>query len=746
MKRSFFELSYSNSIRYFIVCFFVFFSTLLSAEVISESVTSEQSSINDSVDQRMSMLSDTQARVLLREELNNNQLKEANESSNITVLTVINASLGNTLFAFEDALSKIVNIDKAVDDLTAVFIQDFKQPQQLFYSSLQVIILLCVAFVIEIIFQKLFKQYKANTKYNDHSLKASRLLSLGKITFNRLVGIAVFYATCRLALPYLFTQNSMLLTAGAFLDYIIIARLTYIGCAFFFAPTHPDLRLFNLNDTLARNLLNRLVLVSLLSALGVFIELFEDLGIPQELYKLGFWTNIISYLAMIITVYLSREGIKKMLLHHDIKNSKQRSLFANIWPALVITCIVLVWFTLEIVMANVGFDDDIVYAATFTMLAILAVPFFDIVLITIVDSRNPINIDQSNVQHELNLSLKVSILRISRIVTFMSIVFILSLLWGIDYLSISSQGLIATTIIRVIEAATFLLFGLICWEIVNIYIQRKLAQELPDGNEDTMDSEGGQGLSRTATLLPLIKNTMAFFIFVLAVFSALSTLGVNTTALLASAGVLGLAIGFGAQTLVKDIVSGVFFLIDDAFRMGEYVVIGSTKGTVEKIALRSLRLRHHLGALHTVPYGEIPSLTNHSRDWIIMKLPFLVPHHTDINKVKKLFKVLGKELLAHPELGKDFIEPFKSQGVQSVDEVGMLIRGKFTCKPGCQFMIRKQVYLRVQEIFAENNIEFAKRKVEVQLPEGIHPALIAPLSAAAGSAATIVERADEPDL
>ena len=260
-----------------------------------------------------------------------------------------------------------------------------------------------------------------------------------------------------------------------------------------------------------------------------------------------------------------------------------------------------------------------------------------------------------------------------------------------------------------------------------------------------MDSEGGQGLSRTATLLPLIKNTLAFFIFVLSVFSALSTLGVNTTALLASVGVLGLAIGFGAQTLVKDIVSGVFFLIDDAFRMGEYVVIGSTKGTVEKIALRSLRLRHHLGALHTVPYGEIPSLTNHSRDWIIMKLPFLVPHNTDIKKVKKLFKVLGKELLAHPELGKDFIEPFKSQGVQSVDEVGMVIRGKFTCKPGCQFMIRKQVYLRVQEIFAENNIEFAKRKVEVELPEGINPTLIAPLTAAAGSAASIVERSNEPN-
>lgn len=744
MKRSFFALSYSNSIRYCIVLFFAFCSTLVPAEVISEPATTKQVVISKSVEQQMSMLSDTEVRSRLREELNN-QLEKESESSYTAALSVINVSMGNTLFAFEDAQSKIVNIDKAIDDLTTVFMQDFTQPQQLLYAFLQLIILLCIAFAIEIICLKIFTLYKAKTKPNDHSLKANRLLSLGKITVNRLVGITVFYAACRLLLPYLFTQQSMYLTAGALLDYIMIARLTYIGCAFFFAPKHRDLRLFNLNDTLARNLLNRLVMVSLLSALGVFVELFNDLGIAQELYKLGFWTNIVSYLAMIIAVYLSREGIKHMLLHHDIYNSKQRSLFANIWPALVITCIVLVWFTLEIVMANVGFDDDIVYAATFTMLAIISVPFFDIVLITIVDSRYPINSDQSDTQDKLNLSLKVSILRIARIITFMTVVFILSLLWGVNYLSISSQGLIATAIIKVIEASTLLLFGLICWEIVNIYIQGKLAQELPDGNEETMDSEGGQGLSRTATLLPLIKNTLAFFIFVLSVFSALSTLGVNTTALLASVGVLGLAIGFGAQTLVKDIVSGVFFLIDDAFRMGEYVVIGSTKGTVEKIALRSLRLRHHLGALHTVPYGEIPSLTNHSRDWIIMKLPFLVPHNTDIKKVKKLFKVLGKELLAHPELGKDFIEPFKSQGVQSVDEVGMVIRGKFTCKPGCQFMIRKQVYLRVQEIFAENNIEFAKRKVEVELPEGINPTLIAPLTAAAGSAASIVERSNEPN-
>ena len=101
---------------------------------------------------------------------------------------------------------------------------------------------------------------------------------------------------------------------------------------------------------------------------------------------------------------------------------------------------------------------------------------------------------------------------------------------------------------------------------------------------------------------------------------------------------MGIAVGFGAQTLVRDVVSGLFFLMDDAFRKGEYVDIDKVKGTVEGINVRSLVLRHHLGILHTVPYGEISYLSNFSRDWVIVKMEFRVPTDTDVNKVKKIFK------------------------------------------------------------------------------------------------------------
>jgi len=232
-----------------------------------------------------------------------------------------------------------------------------------------------------------------------------------------------------------------------------------------------------------------------------------------------------------------------------------------------------------------------------------------------------------------------------------------------------------------------------------------------------MGEMGGTGGSRLGTLLPLIRRVLQITIVVMAIMLILSALGVNIGPLLAGAGVVGIAIGFGAQTLVRDIVSGLFFLTDDAFRVGEYIDVGEVKGTVEKISVRSLRLRHHRGALHTIPFGEITHLTNYSRDWVVMKLEFRVPFETDIMKVKRIFKQIGRELLENPEIGEDFLAPFKSQGVYAVDDSAMVIRAKFTAKPGKQFLIRREAYSAVQKAFAENDIPFARKQVLVQVPE-----------------------------
>jgi small-conductance mechanosensitive channel len=222
----------------------------------------------------------------------------------------------------------------------------------------------------------------------------------------------------------------------------------------------------------------------------------------------------------------------------------------------------------------------------------------------------------------------------------------------------------------------------------------------------------------------------------MAVMIGLSQLGLDIAPLFAGAGVIGLAVGFGAQTLVRDIFSGAFFLLDDAFRIGEYIDIEGTRGTVEKISIRSMQLRHHLGALHTIPFGEIKQLTNHSRDWAMMKLELRVTYDTDVERVRKLIKKLGAQLLEDETIGEMFVQPLKSQGVFRMEDSAMIIRVKFMTRPGDQFVVRKQVYAKIRELFEREGIKFAHREVTVRVAQDSDTEA-APQPAAAVAAAAL---------
>ena len=270
-----------------------------------------------------------------------------------------------------------------------------------------------------------------------------------------------------------------------------------------------------------------------------------------------------------------------------------------------------------------------------------------------------------------------------------------------------------------LDVMVILFIGYIVYHLFRIWIDTRIAEEVGDGEAAEMGDEGGMaGASRLATLLPLFRGAILAVVVVSIVLIALMELGINVSPLFAGAGVVGLAVGFGSQTLVRDIFSGAFFLIDDAFRKGEYIDIGSVKGTVEKISVRSFQLRHHLGALHTIPFGEIKVLTNYSRDWVIMKLPLRVTYDTDVEKVRKLIKKLGERLLEDPVIGENFIQPLKSQGVIEMQDSAMIIRVKFMTKPGDQFLVRKRVYEEIRELFAREGVKFAHREVTVRLADG----------------------------
>jgi moderate conductance mechanosensitive channel len=242
----------------------------------------------------------------------------------------------------------------------------------------------------------------------------------------------------------------------------------------------------------------------------------------------------------------------------------------------------------------------------------------------------------------------------------------------------------------------------LAWIAIRFTIDRRLQQLAPlDPHSPPTES------TRLLTLLPLLRTTLAIVFLVVFALSGLWTLGIEIAPLLAGAGIFGLAIGFGAQTLVRDVISGVFFLIEDVFRIGEYIESGtSTKGTVEHISFRTVALRHHNGPLTFVPYGLLGTVRNDSRDWVIDKFNIPLPLTVDSEKIRKMIKGIGEDLALDPELGPLIREPLKGK-LYRVDPGVKIFRCKFMTAPGCQFDVRTAALKKIEATLVEAGISFA---------------------------------------
>jgi small-conductance mechanosensitive channel len=283
--------------------------------------------------------------------------------------------------------------------------------------------------------------------------------------------------------------------------------------------------------------------------------------------------------------------------------------------------------------------------------------------------------------------------------------------WDLDLRQLTATESLETKLVRgVFSAAVIILVADFLWHLLKTLIDLKIAQADTAGLGT--DEEIGRR-ARIRTLLPIARNILMATIAVVTVLMALAALGVEIGPLIAGAGVLGVAIGFGAQTVVKDIISGMFYLLDDAFRVGEYIVSGSHAGTVESFSIRSVKLRGSRGSLFTVPFGELGSVENQSRDWAIDKFTIGITYDSNIVKAKKLIKQVGIDLKGDPDIGPDIMQPLKMQGVDSFSDNAVKIRLKIMTRPGTQTTIRRAAYYLIKRAFDENGIKFAFPQVRV---------------------------------
>ena len=489
------------------------------------------------------------------------------------------------------------------------------------------------------------------------------------------------------------------------------------------APEVPALRLAPVGDAVAsfvHRWLVRLAAVAGIAWLTAGLVILT--GMPIEAHLLiVVVTGGIVFLAVIAMIVDARAPVAAVIRSageaaQPGQGARLREQLAETWHYFAILYMIVVWMLWAMSMLARG--PSTVWAAIASIVVVAALPMVDRAV-----GRVLADLFKVGEEGGSRGQYAVVVQRGTRAILVVSAGIVLLQLWGVNLFGGAGPQASAAFGEAGFDVAVTLLLAYVIWQVVKTATDRHLGSTEVDGK--TVGPS-----ARALTLVPLFRKCVLAVLGAMVTMIVLSSIGVDIGPLLAGAGVIGLAVGFGAQTLVRDIVSGVFFLIDDAFRIGEYIEMGDIRGEVEGISLRSLRLRHHRGAIHTIPFGELRSITNYNRDWVIYKMEFRVPYDTDIEKVRKIIKKIGQEMMEDAEIGPNLIEPLKSQGVSRMEDSAIIIRAKFMSKPREQFVIRRVAYQRIKQAFEENGIRFAHRNVTVHVPRGAS-ADSAPAAAAA---------------
>ena len=558
--------------------------------------------------------------------------------------------------------------------------------------------------------------------------RLGRLRFLGRVITNfflNILGFAAFVFTTFLLHSLLIDHGSPRFDViGFFVLPAFYIKLFVLIANLGLSPATPGLRLFPLQDEDASFLYRWTVRLTVTGiVVGSIAYLFQNAGIGEDQFLFLYaFSGVAVNLLLVIMIWRSRKRVARAIWPGAaIEEQPQGSLrekFSKSWHYFAMAYVIIIgvyWFVNA--LAGRGAILELI-ATLFLIPLFIGIDQWVHRLLKIATGELPQVIDLSgdakdeepeetsgkeDIKHFVPL-----ISTAFRVVLVLCFFFAVLKLWGID---LPVGRVLTRTAFGTVGA---LLLGYIGWQYIKTVIDRKLAEEMPE--EDVEMEEGGAGGSRTATLLLLLRKFLLAVMIVMISLIVLSSLGINIAPLIAGAGVIGLAIGFGAQTLVKDIISGIFFLIDDAFRVGDYIETAGTKGMVEHISLRSLRLRHPRGPVFTIPFGGMGTVKNNSRDYIIEKLDFRVRYDTDVDKVRKIIKRINMDIQNHEEMGPVMLGKIKSQGVRELDDSAMIMRVKFKTTPGEQFVVRREVFQRMQEAFHNNGIEFAHRNVTVYLP------------------------------
>ena len=701
--------------------------------------------VPDQIDSTLAKLSDEQIRSLLLEELSQKLVSDDETAQKGSGLIPKAAGwlhmLDESESTGEDTSESQASLSGLVSDLIAVAQKIGNGSMGGFFNAIGLLAaIFLVAFLVEFISRRFTAEY--SRQFQEKAIPEldgpMRFIAGVMRAIPILIHILVFSVTAVVlfvSLPY--TEHpAMRYLFLAMLFSITFYRILNQASLIICAPKTPSLRVLHMNDATATSVHRSIMLLCTYIFCNImFLALLKEiqLGKSSFLFMINFVATLLIAI-IIIGVLRSRNNVRERILAQSEINKTRNWVveqFAKFWHVPTILYFIMV-LAILIHSLSSGIRQD----SPAFLLSLSALPLFLLfdgvgqwVVRASMGSLRIYNPDaEKDADEEMLLQLeeakererKITITagRAVRLLILAALLIWAGSLWGyhIPYASDIAGA--------IFESLTALALGLTAWRFISSYIERKIAEATPEETEENSDDEfgGAAQRGRSYTLLPLVRKVIASTILVMVTLVILSAIGVDIGPLLAGAGVVGLAIGFGAQKLVSDVFSGFFYLLDDAFRVGEYIQAGSVSGAVESITLRNVMLRHHRGMLQIVPHSDLGSITNFMRGGIIVKFNLEFSYDANVDKIRKIIKKVGKAMLDDEEFAKDFINPVKSAGVREIKGSVMTIRVKFKAQPGTHFVIRREAYRRITEALNAQGIFYAHRKVIVELPEAMKDA------------------------
>ncbi|MEO1192380.1 MAG: mechanosensitive ion channel domain-containing protein [Pseudomonadota bacterium] len=485
-----------------------------------------------------------------------------------------------------------------------------------------------------------------------------------------------------------------------------IALQTAVGVAarLLLAPLSKALRPLPLSDQTAAYLYIWILRLSLVAIAGfVFSRIAIPLGASwtgAEAIEIAFATL---FAGLVIVFIVQARNMVAATIRGRAREGQQPSIlrkrFSEIWHILAIIYVLLV-FGIFVSGARDGFgfllESTIITIAAIT-LAVLLSFLLERALRALfrvdddLDRRFPGLKQRSNLYRPL-LSRGMTIL-----LWIVAAVVILEG-WDIDIYTALDTETRSALLHRLAMIALVIIVGSLIWEFSASAIARALSGTNPDGSPRAASG-------RTKTLLPLLRRTILIVLVIFGGMIILSEIGVDIAPLLASAGVIGIAIGFGSQALVRDIITGLFILIEDTVSVGDVVTVSNHTGVVEDLSLRTIRLRDLSGAIHVVPFGDVTSVVNMTRDYAYALLDIGVAYRESTDRVAGMMVEVGDQLREDPDWADKIMEPIEIFGVNELADSAVIVRARLKTRPMDQWSVKREYHRRIKQRFDAEGIE-----------------------------------------